>query len=135
MKVTLSIPDDTYALYEISAKLAKKTLEGFIVSRLQDFQELGPNDRYLFIRGEARQQLEKLLGGLPITTPQDLLQKVSKFSTFALGECEITLSEGELKELHRMAKRNNRTPQAEMEIRTKLVRQLMFNSAGFQRVE
>lgn len=134
-KITLTIPDELFYILEVQGKINKLSTEEIIVKKLDAFGKIGPNDRYLLLHGAKREQVEKLLGEKHLTTPEVLIEQVKKFATLSIEGAEITLSEGELKELDRMSTRNKRSKKDELEVRLKIVRQLIFHSAAHTRLD
>ncbi|HET9255391.1 MAG TPA: hypothetical protein VFO16_09345 [Pseudonocardiaceae bacterium] len=109
MIVTVKIDDDIGLTYQEEAGERHLDLQTVLADRLHRAGDLDPRARYLIVTGRTREQLETRLGGMPVVDAQDLLSKVTRMARIGIGDCELTLTPGQLEELTRLAHKQSKT--------------------------
>lgn len=105
----LRIADDTAETYQEEATARHLELGAVLVERLEHAQTLDPRQRYLIVEGKSREQLEALLGGLPLVSVRDLTEKVRRLARIKFGDHVIELSPGQMEEMAWRAKKQGKT--------------------------
>ena len=122
----VKIDDDLAAAY---AGMVRSLDTSTIVERqLARFIEYPPTVRVLPLAHDHLQQVEHLLGGGSIKSPEDLVERVRSYASVSLGKITLDLSVGQKAEIvHRAAKRGI-SPEAVMKEMVDIVLDEIFQS-------
>lgn len=99
MRLILTVEDDIAEVYKSEATARKIPIEQLIEERIAHAGELDPRERYLIVAGNNRKRLEATLGGLPVLSVEELLQKTARLARIKFGDHTILLSAGQMEEL------------------------------------
>lgn len=112
---SIVLPDELGDHYQDEAAACSIPVVDLLADRLARARDLTPRERYLIVIGEDRQQLEKVLGGMPVLSPADLLQKVERVARIRFGDHELKLTAGQLEEIAHMAMKQSKTVERVLE--------------------
>jgi hypothetical protein len=102
----IKLDDDLAARYQAIAEDCKQPLSVVIERQLARFVDYPPTVRALVVGREPLQQIEALLGGGQILSPQILVDRVRSYASVTLGKVVLDLSHAQKSEItHRAQKR------------------------------
>lgn len=111
MKVTLSVPDETYDTLRKQAKdKTEKGVASEILARIERFKDAPPSDRVLVLQAPERRQLERLFQ-TTLGSVEDLISKVRRLCSVSFGTVEVPFTYDELIRLREQAEFHGWTPE------------------------
>lgn len=112
MKVTMSIPDETYEAFQKQVKgKGEAAVRDEILARIERFKDVPPSDRVLVLKADERRQLERLFQ-TSVTSAADLISKVRKLCSVTFGSLEIPFTYDEMVRLRTQASFHGWEPEA-----------------------
>lgn len=123
---TLQLPPDLFNGIEAAAAKHGTSASGLVVALLSRVLHLGPSDAWFPVDPATRVELQKVLGGGTITTPEKLLARVQALSVVKIGAVTLYPTEGQLHELRRRARANRRKPEDELKRAFEEIGRLVF---------
>jgi hypothetical protein len=106
----VSIPD-RYHQQLTALATAKLPVDKLVVRQLERFAAVPPTARVVVLHGQALQDLEETLGGGPLQSGEDLLERIHQRAGVTLGDIRLSFSQPQLEEIQRRAEKTGRTPQ------------------------
>lgn len=125
VKTSVNLPESLFEQYKKIA--GSKPVNNILEAQLQRYVDIPANERILIVAGQDRVALEALFGGIHILTVPDLIARIKRLCNVKFGEVDIPLTAAEAEEIDNRARRNNRTPQEEVEWMIKSLKPYMFN--------
>lgn len=108
-RIQIKLPDATYNEYAKQAAAQKRDVDEVITDRLTRCVEHTAS-RPLYFNTEQRQELEKLLGGKMLGSPEAAIYRIRQALRVTVGDVEIPLDAGTLELFKsRMARGQNIT--------------------------
>ena len=104
-RLSLTIPEDLFDLYEQESVEKEKTIDEVIIERLYACRH-HHSSRGLYFNDEERSELESLTGGRILNTPQDAIKRVRNMESIRLGNIQVTISPTILTRLKSRCSRN-----------------------------
>lgn len=102
MKVTLSIPDDTFDV--LQALAGKDNVNKYITDRLDQLTQLDPKQKHLVLTQAQVRALQDLAGGTVFNTGDKLVEWVRNTQTVRFEDgCEVILNMDDLYTLQQQA--------------------------------
>ncbi len=125
MRVTMNLPDD---LFEgICRAAGERPVDEEIAGRLRRFLDVPLGERGVLISGKEREDLERVLGGLPLRDSKDVVERARKLASIEIGEVNVPFSISELNELQRRARKRGKTVHEVVAETVKRMHEQFFN--------
>lgn len=123
MKIALTIPDELFEIYVKKFGLPK----AYAVMRgaIDTFKDVDQNDRFLFLAGDKRREVEAVLG-TTVDTPERLAKLVKNMCTVKIGNIEHSFTSEELARLSAQAGFHGRTLEVFMQEMIKEIVDMML---------
>lgn len=112
MKITLILDDDLADDYQHEAAERTLSLAEVLADRLARAPGLDPRSRYIILEGRTRERLEAILGGLPLSDAETLLQRTSRLARVHFGDHTLALTPGQMEEIAHMAGKQGKSVEA-----------------------
>lgn len=109
MRVTLQIPDELYDAYAAHLQPplnGHASPEDLMISQLERFKTVSPQDRAVIVANRDRIRLEEILSGGTLRDSADLVKKVEGLARLEIGEVKVTFTPGELNNIKVFAAKN-----------------------------
>jgi hypothetical protein len=106
----VKLDDDLMAVYAHWADESKQPLAALLERQLARFQDYPPTLRVLPLGRGPLQQIESLLGGGQITSPENLVDRVRSYASITLGKVTLDLSQAQKAELTYRAQKRGVPP-------------------------
>lgn len=114
MKITIQVPDDT--IDRFTPYVTKnKDLAHVLSDHLRHFAHIPLHERWIHVSPAQRKALEAALGDLPISDGTHLLKRIIAHASVHIGKVQVKLTAGQIREISERAKRNKRSPEAEVD--------------------
>lgn len=124
----VKLDDDLLAAYQRWADESKQPLAALLERQLARFQDYPPTLRVLPLGRGPLQQIEALLGGGQITTPEALVDRVRGYASVTLGKVVLDLSHAQKTELAYRAQKRGIAPDALVQEMVTLIIENMFEA-------
>lgn len=111
----ISLDDTLYEKLSAYADAVKLPPDKFIARQLARFVDYPVSQRLVVLTKEPLHELETLLGGPQLRTPEQVVERVKAYSSVYLGEIRLPLTPAQLEEIAYRAEKQGKTPQAVME--------------------
>lgn len=112
MKITLTIPDELYEVYE---RHGKGDAPAAIKAQLDKFKDVPPAERTLTVWGNDRLALEKIIQ-TTVESPERLLAFLRNAGSVKIGHVERIFSPAEMIRINTQAQFHGRTPREYVEM-------------------
>ena len=124
--LTLEVTADLFNTLSATAEQRSLSMSKLIADLLPRVLPFSPSDVWFIVDPVTRLELQKILGGGMITTPERLLARVQAMSAVKIGMVTLNPTEGQLQELLRRARANGKPPDAELKRAFEEVGRLVF---------
>ena len=124
----IKIDDDLAARYLAIAEDCKQPLQQVIERQLARFVDYPPTVRALVLGRDPLQQIEHLLGGGQLTSPQVLVDRVRSYASVTLGKVVLDLSPAQKTEITYRAQKRGISPDAVIQEMVDIVLDQIFDA-------
>ncbi len=106
----VKIDDDLAARYDLVAQEYKQPLAQVIERQLARFADYPATLRVVVLSRDPLQQIEQLLGGGQLTTPEQLVARVRDYASITLGKIELDFTPAQKQEIAHRAAKHGKSP-------------------------
>lgn len=125
MRITIS--DEVYESLSAHARAAKITPDLLIERQLARFAGYPVTQRLVILTRDSLHQIELLLGGGQIQSPEALVARVRSHATVSFGEVDLALSPAEKEEIQHRAQKQGKAVQQVLEDLAAQLKESMFH--------
>ena len=126
----IAIPDTLDLEFEKRAAMDEMPQADWILAQLARIKEHRVKDRIVIVGRDAREALEKRLGGGALQSDVDLVEKVSRLARLKIGEIAVDFSPGQWEELQRRCERLGLDVEQEAQRIVTKISELFFDHVG-----